>query len=47
MLTLVVFCVIRKYKINGGIILIVSYNFGGLDVDFGIKFNIENGGNVF
>ena len=44
MSTPAVSCVIRKYKTNGGIILTASHNPGGPDQDFGIKFNMENGG---
>lgn len=37
-------CIIRKYKTFGGIVLSASHNPGGPDGDFGIKFNISNGG---
>jgi phosphoglucomutase len=44
MSTPAVSCVIRKRGAHGGIVLSASHNPGGPHGDFGIKYNIENGG---
>ena len=36
--------IIRKYNTFGGLVLSASHNQGGVDGDFGIKYNMSNGG---
>lgn len=37
-------CLIRKYRATGGFVLSASHNPGGPDGDFGIKFDVADGG---
>lgn len=42
--TPVVSNLIRQRKANGGLVLSASHNPGGIDEDFGLKYNVANGG---